>query len=381
MEKINYDFSALNSAMFKLKSNPSSSNLSAIKYELNNFFRDSKCEEVIYTKNTDKLFFGMCCMPIMKDDEVVDILMTDKPKRIEKYYIEIDSKLLDLGLSARELTAVLLHEIGHLVNDTTPIEKTRRSIDIYLDKNNTNLSFNDSIHEKSLMMFAIKDSIRKLTSLFYIKDEEIIADEFVVRCGYGKELESAYKTIVKSSGILVRGVHSDSKLAILEWTLKLYKDLGIKRVYALSVLNKGKNITGSKLEKREIEIASRSLNKMEYLAMEEATIIKEKSKLNLNLFRDIRLNGLRNIEDDLYEFNIRLKNVSDEEEALNLLRQINMRLAIIDDYLLDSKLDESEKKNWYKLHDKYSLLREQLSKKAIYATKNYGLFVDYNTLR
>ena len=66
-----------------------------------------------------------------------------------------------------------------------------------------------------------------------------------------------------------------------------------------------------------------------------------KSKLNLNLFRDIRLNGLRNIEDDLYEFNIRLKNVSDEEEALNLLRQINMRLAIIDDYLLDNKLDES----------------------------------------
>lgn len=381
MERIAYDFSELNTAMFKLKSNPSSSNLNSIKYELNKFFKDSKCEEVIYTKNTDKLFFGMCCMPVMKEEEVVDILMTDKPKRIAKYYIEIDSKLLDLGLSSKELTAVLLHEVGHLVNDSSPVEKTRRSIDMYLDENNTNLSFNDSIHEKSLMMFAIKDSIRKLTSLFYIRDEEIIADEFVVRCGYGKELESAYKTIVKSSGILVRGVHSDSKLAILEWTLKLYKDLGIKRVYALSVLNKGKNITGSKLEKREIEIASRSLNKMEYLAMEEATIIKEKSKLNLNLFRDIRLNGLRNIEDDLYEFNIRLKNVSDEEEALNLLRQINMRLAIIDDYLLDSKLDESEKKNWYKLHDKYSLLREQLSKKAIYATKNYGLFVDYNTLR
>lgn len=380
MKTIDYDFSSLISAMGKFKINQNSSNLARIKNELNRFFKDSTCEDIIYTKNTDKLFFGMCCMPIMKDEEVVDILLTDKPKRIDKYYIEIDSKILEINLSSIELTAVLLHEVGHLVNDSTPINKTRQSIDIYLDKNNTTLSFNDSIHEKSLMMFAIKDSIRKLTSLFYFKDEEIIADEFVVRCGFGKELESAYKKIVKSSGILTRGVHSDSKLAILEWTLKLYKDLGLKRIYALSVMNKAKSITGSKLEKRELEIASRSLDKMEYLVTQEATVIIEKSKLTLDIFRDIRLNGMRNIEDDLYEFNIRLKNVSEEDDCLYLLRQINMRLAIIDDYLLDTKLDEHEKKNWYKLRDKYNLLREQLSKKAIYSQKNYGLFIDYNTL-
>lgn len=380
MERIDYDFSGLNSAMFKLKSNPSSSNLNSIKYELNKFFTDSKCEEVIYTKNTDKLFFGMCCMPVMSDEEVVDVLMTNKPKRIEKYYIEIDSKLLDLGLSSQELTAVLLHEVGHLVNDCTPVEKTRNSIDMYLDKNKTNLSFKNSIHEKSLIKYAIKDSIRKLTSLFFYRDEEIIADEFVVRCGYGKHLESAYKTIVRSCGILTRGVHSDSKLATLEWTLRLYKDLGLKRVYAISVLNKARNITGSKLEKREIEIANKSLNKMEYLVAQEATVLMEKTKLGLGIFRDVRLNGLRNIEDDLYEFNIRLKNVSDEEESLLLLRQINLRLSIIEDYLSDTSLDEHEKKRWYKLFDKYTLLREQLSKKAIYSRKNYGLFVDYNTL-
>ena len=51
MERIDYDFSGLNSAMFKLKSNPSSSNLNSIKYELNKFFKDSKCEEVISINN------------------------------------------------------------------------------------------------------------------------------------------------------------------------------------------------------------------------------------------------------------------------------------------------------------------------------------------
>ena len=375
-----YDFSRLENSMFKLKNNANSNSLDLIRNELNRFFKDSTCEKVIYTKNTDKLFFGMCCMPIMKEEEVVDILMTEKPKRIDKYYIEIDSKLLELGLSSSELTAVLLHEVGHLVNDSSPIDNTRKAIDIYLNDNNTTLSFNDSIHEKTLILFAIKDSIRKLTSLFYIKDEEIIADEFVVRCGYGKHLESAYKTIVKSSGILSRGVSSKSKLAILDWTLRLYKDLGIKRIYAISIMNKGKSLTGSKLEKREFEIASRSLDRMEYLNIQEASFLLEKSKLEIPIFRDIRLNGLRNIEDDLYEFNIRAKNVSEEEETLLLLRQINLRLAIIDDYLLDSKLSDDEKKKWYKLHDKYNLLREQISKKAVYSRKNYGLFIDYNLL-
>ena len=378
MQKINYDFSVLETAMFKLKSNPSPSNLNNIKSELNRFFKDSKCEEVIYTKNTDKLFFGMCTMPVLAEDKVTDILMSNDKIRIEKYYIEIDSKLLELGLSSRELTAILLHEVGHLVNDCTPIDNTRSAIDIYMTNNNTNLSFNDSTHEKSLMMYAIKDSIRKFSSLFYINDEEIIADEFVVMCGYGKELESAFSKIIGSNGILTRGVQS--KLSTLEWTLRLYKNLGLKRKYAISVMNKGKSITGSKLEKREIEIAARSLDKMEYLAVQEANDLKASAKLHLDLFRGVRMNGLKNIEDDLYEFNIRAKNVSDEQDTLYLLRQINMRLTIIEDYISDNKLDENERKRWYRLYDKYNLLREELSKKAVYAKKNYGLFVDYNTL-
>ena len=65
MKKINYDFTIMKKCMQSIKISPNSSNLNNLKNELNRFFKDSKCMDVIYTKNTDKLFFGMCVMPVI----------------------------------------------------------------------------------------------------------------------------------------------------------------------------------------------------------------------------------------------------------------------------------------------------------------------------
>ena len=376
MKRINYDFTIMQKCMQSIKNGANSSNLNNLKNELNRFFRDSTCEDIIYTKNTDKLFFGMCVMPVISTEDAVGILNSSESKRIEKYYLEFDSKLFSIGLSSQELTAILLHEVGHMVNDTMPVDKTRSAIDVYLTNNDDVLVLKDSIHEKELFRYAIKDTMRKVTSIFYCKNEEIIADEFVVMCGFGNELESAYKKIVSSNGVLSRGV--DDKLNVLQWTLRLYKDLGIKRIYAIKIMNKGKSLTGSKLEKRELDIAAKSLDKMDYIVQNESALILEGLK-HTSLFSGIRRDGMKNLEDDLYEYNIRIKNVSEEDEALLLLRQINMRMSIIDDYMTNENLDEKEKDRWYRLYNKYSMLRESLSKKAVYNNKNYGLFIDYNT--
>lgn len=381
IQKYNYDFSNLQASMFKLKNNQSEAVLESIRRELNKFFKNEICEDIIYTKNIDKLFFGMCCMPIIKDEDITEILFENrKPYKINKYVIEFDSKLFEIGLSTEELTALLLHEVGHMVNNTMPVQKTRDAIAMYLAKEDEVISLKDSIHEKSLMMFAIKDSIRRFSSIFACKDQEIIADEFVVRCGYGQHLETAFSKIVKNTGTLSRGVTKTSKLAVLEWTLKLYKNLGIKRLYAVKVMNKGKSFTGSRLEKREIDRAIQALDRMKYMKETSDEYVLEQEKRKISLFNSIRRNGMKNLENDVYEYTIRIKNVSEEEEALFILRQINMRMSIIDDYLNTEKIDEQEKQRWYKLRDKYDLLRTELSKKAIYDKKMYGLFIDYSTL-
>ena len=104
--------------------------LSDIQSELNKFFTDSKCMEVIYTENVDKMFFGMTVMPYIEGKKIYEYIDGSSQSRIDKYYLELDSKLFGawLNLTGREILACLLHEIGHLVNDSSGIHKLRMNI-------------------------------------------------------------------------------------------------------------------------------------------------------------------------------------------------------------------------------------------------------------
>ncbi len=374
MERIKYDFSEFRKVMFALKSDQSPTRLTQLKNELNRFFKDSTCKDVIYTNNTDKMFFGMSVMPIVDGSQAVSILQSDKSERFSYYYLEIDSKLFNpaLNLTTDELIAILLHEVGHVVNTPEPVEKVRAAIDVYLAQNKESLVISDSVHYREILAYGIKNSIRKLTSIFEFENEEIIADEFVVMCGFGSELESAYKKIVKNAGRLNRDV--SNKLIVMQWTLRLYKNVKFERIAAIRMLNKGKQLSASKLEIREMENVIRRLNKIDDDALMEAAVHEAKGLSEI--IRNMKIKGMRDLEDDLYEYNIRINNIDDEDTALILLRQINLRISIIDDYVNTEKLSDTERDRWINLRTKYNLLRDNISKRKI-SKKMYGLWVQY----
>ena len=376
--KINYDFSEFRNILMDIKlTGATASRLNALKAEINLFFRDSKCLDVLYTNNTDKMFFGMAVIPKVAGEDVIKILQDDSKLRFNQYYLELDSKLFSptLDMNPNELIAVLLHEIGHVVNDSKPVEQVRTAIDTYLAKNNENLIISDSIHYREILAFAIKDTVRKFNSLFEkYKDDELIADEFVTMYGFGQHLESAFDKIVRNSFNINRNINN--KLIVLSWTLRVYKDVKTRRIPALRALNKAKNLSASRLERREIENVTRRLNRIDDDALLEGVLADIRSKFSAT-YKQIKLKGIRAFEDDLYEYNMRIKNIEDEEDALYILRQLNTRIAIIDDYVSTEKLEERDQKRWFDLLDKYRKLREDLSKQTIYRNKNYGLFVQY----
>lgn len=375
MKTIKYDFSKFDSIMHQIKDNPSSSNMNALQRELNSFFKDSHCNGVIYTKNTDKLFFGMCVMPDISDIQVDRILVTDERVRVNSYYLELDSKLFDplLGLTSQELTAVLLHEVGHLVNDATPVDELRKEIDVYLAKENEAISIENAQYSK-IIGFGVKDYIRKVGSLFEKKDDELLADEFVYSCGYGKSLESAFKKIVKNNKILSKDVNN--KFLVLRWTLLLYKDIKHRRLAAIRVLNKGKSLDGSVLEKREKEALIRNLNNATINeSVIEAAAAEFRAKKGI--FSNMRVKGAKALEDELYEFAVRLKTLNTEEDALVMLRQINYRISLIDEYMRVENLSEDEKNRWYNLKDDYNNIRNKIVEKDLGKTKTYGLWIAY----
>ena len=110
-------------------------------------------------------------------------------------------------------------------------------------------------------------------------------------------------------------------------------------------------------------------------------IYTESTKKKGLIYR-MKRDGLKSIEEDLFEYNMRLRNVETQDEAILLMRQINSRLSILEEYLEDNTdIDEKDKKRWEECYKKYIEIREALSKKSVYNRKMYGLFVDYNALQ
>ena len=380
MRSIHYDFRPLGDIYSRIiaRGKADLSDLNNIKKELNKFFKDSKCTNVYYTENTDKMFFGMRIGADIDADNIYDYLTGNDNVRIGSYMIELDSKLFNplLELTPEELTAITLHEVGHMVNDTTPMVNARNYLTSYLADNRETLSMSDSIHYKEILAYGLKDFLAKDRSIFYTTDEdEILADEFVRGCGYSEYLDRAMKKIAKNHPKLY--VDSDiSKFTVFAWTLRIYSGLRFRRVGALKTLAKAKQLTASKIEKIEMEYVARSINRSDEDGLLEFVADKVKAKM-----RKMRYESMRSLEDDYYELNMRIRNVEDEDDALYLMRQINTRLGIIEDYLNSEDLDEKEKKRWFDTIDKFRNLREKLSKSIVYKTKTYGIYVNYPDIK
>lgn len=361
------------------KGSTTPSHLRVIKNELNKFFNDSNCKEVLYTDNIDKMFFGMKVIAMIDADDIYEYLVDDEPKRITKYIVEIDSHLLNpiLDLNGVELLAILLHEIGHLVGDSTPMENARNALNVYLASNKEHIKVSQSIHYKEILAYGLKDYLSKTCSMFYTSDiSEIYADEFVASYGFNENLSDAYKKICSNNMKLYENSEV-SKFITFSWTLSLYKNIKIRRVGAIKTLTRAKALTGSRLEKMEIDNVIRRIRRIDDDVVLESGV---ESSLRVKIrdkMRKARLNNLRTIDNAFYELNMQIRNVEDEDDALYLMRQINNNIAIIDEYRNSKDCDHYEADRWNQTMDRFKQLRDKLSETIVYKNKTYGLFVNY----
>lgn len=381
MRKSHYDFTSINNVFSEALSDGkmSASHQRTLVRELNRFFSDSKCMNVYYTENISKPFFGMIVCPSIDDEDIYTYLMgTDESLRLTKYSVEIDSHLFNpvLGLTGKEITAILLHEIGHVVNDATPIINARRYLDEYLAKNNETLKMTDSYHYREILAYALKDFVSKDRSIFYTSNvDEVLADDFVRTYGYGAYLESGMNKILKSNSKLYQGEMND-KFTSFIWSIQLYKHMQYRRIPALRMLNKAKALTGSRIEKAEMENLIRRINRIDDDILMEGSLSNIHNKIK-NRMRKMRIDNMRALEDDYYEINMRIRNVEDEDDALYLMRQLNTRISLVTDFIESEDLSSSERKRWQDCLDRFTRLRTDLSNTMVYKSKDYGIFVAY----
>lgn len=382
MSEIMYDFSVFHSTFARMKDQTTSvepEDLRALRTELNRFFTDSSCKEVLYTTNNDNMYFGIKVIPMIDTDNIYGYLADDEEKyRVIDYLVEFDSKLFDpvTDISVRGLTALLLREVNALTGNSTPMENARNALNIYLSNNKDHIRVSQSIHYKEILAYGLKDYLSKCDSIFYTADiSEIYNDEFINAYGMEDDLVEAYRKI--SNGNIKLYENSEtSKFIIFGWTLGLYRQIKLHRIGALKTLADMKAMTGSRLEKLEINNVYRRIQRIDDdMVFSEAANGKE--SVGQKILRKMRMKNLKMIDSNYYELAMQVKNVEDEDDALYLMRQINNSISICDEYRNSENCDEFERTKWANAYDKFNQLRDKLSSTVVYKHKSYGLFVSY----
>lgn len=342
------------------------------------FKPDAACINFVYTVNTDKLPFGCVVFPRLSGEEINNFLIVGESTRIDEYEVEIDSKLFDYGLTDEQVVQVILFNVYHMIKDIKPCDVVRESIDDYFTKSASQLAIRNSIQYQAILYLGIVDALQQVTSCLYLPND-IVNDAFLESLGlyyFEDTLNKLYQRFPDCDNEATRM----PKLSMLEWALRVYDDVDKERIPAIHLLNKVKSITASTLYIDRINAVINALNRIDTsVAVSEAVNqVFMEAKRRGGLLAYLKYSGLRDIENDLYEFQLRAKNSESEQEVLYALKQINARLAILDDYIRENP-DDPDIDRWIGVKEEYMDIRDILAKKKLHK-RSYGVFVDYDAL-
>lgn len=342
------------------------------------FKPDATCINFVYTVNTDKLPFGCIVFPRLSGEEINNFLIVGESTRIDEYEVEIDSKLFDYGLTDEQVVQVILFNVYHMIKDIKPCDVVREAIDDYFTKSASQLAIRNSIQYQAILYLGIVDALQQVTSCLYLPND-IVNDVFLESLGlyyFEDTLNKLYQRFPDCDNEATRM----PKLSMLEWTLRVYDDVDKERIPAIHLLNKVKSITASTLYIDRINAVINALNRIDTsVAVSEAVNqVFMEAKRRGGLLAYLKYSGLRDIENDLYEFQLRAKNSESEQEVLYALKQINARLAILDDYIRENP-DDPDIDRWIGVKEEYMDIRDILAKKKLHK-RSYGVFVDYDAL-
>lgn len=356
----------INLSVINLKAKPGNKiELNKIKDCLNKIFPDSKCVDVIYTVNTDKMFFGIVTLPILSPNEILNIMTSDEDNKIATYKVELDSKLFceTIDLSVDEITALIVHEVARLANDYYPINNARYLIDKAVLDYGITLKMSEYVPYIEIIGYGIKEAARRSVSIFennylvpYYLDETYELTDSLRRA----------ITKLENKGNLW-DTEVDNKSIIIKWVVRLYTDILKYRIMSLHTLEKGIELTGSVLIVNEMKNIVKKLHRIDdYSLIQEASSIinffNSTKNATLNALDRFKANGIKNYYDDYYEIKFEYNNMdNDRGTAVALLHKINSRMSVIDDYISTERVDPQTKKRLTELYYKYDELRKNIA--------------------
>ena len=167
------------------------------------------------SKDVKEPFFGMRIFPAADEVDAIcqDILddklapigrIIDRWKHISNWELEIDSRVFDrmvINFNPQELTAMTLHEIGHIIySETKPEQFYRAYRSCRLQMSTTNLAGAKVMYFLYQIPLYIACGLKDWQITSRDMNEELFADSSVKKLGYGEHLVSSYEKIIKTYG-------------------------------------------------------------------------------------------------------------------------------------------------------------------------------------
>lgn len=368
----------------------------SIRKTLNNLTKDS-CIQIFMGKEDSKQIYGMS---VYLDNDTLYRLARDirnvnkNTKDITKdiinnmhlgYYIEIDPNIFNpiYKFTSAELTAILLHEIGHVTGDTDFYNELKDAYNRALFKMNNDdmLKLKTGDSELQYVALYILAAIQETHISKYqgtLKSEQL-ADKFVTELGYGNELVSA---ISKFNKIYRKNLVKTPIEDILDGEAKVYLHLMAnfytRRKYVQGLLD-------AEAKQNYSEHVSKLLNKMSKAISKLSPLKQAKLDMTVKIldesFMDMfRRNPLKISRNDIDQLTIETEMMSDFDDKSVIVYKINKRISQLT--TCRNKLDPDSRD--YKTNCQYidgylkelnNLLVKSMKFKPV--DKTYGVFIKY----
>lgn len=353
----------------------------------------SKCVDIKIAKNDGTNIYGMMVTPSLASfnkiaDDIrplapntnMDRNSDEKPvSRVSEYVIEIDSKLNSplLRLTPAEMTAMLIHEIGHIVSDSKFIEDMNL---MYLEAMTKKFPDMDATQAKNDVMakLYIFNHLTKHQLCNEVKNlaVERKADKFVIETGYGNELMTVLQKFAelynKSATMMYKSSDQIRKddMKDAELFAEYAKSFKTRKSFIKDIIMKD---SGS-----IFFYSNQIMNNIKLSFNRALSLLKKPAQINENAITKLLGITPSISKKDIDEITIEVQMIEDYDDKIYLIRKINKKLDDVAEALatLDPKAD---KKKFTTLSTYQTQLNSMLNvviKKQI-QEKQYGVFVKY----
>lgn len=309
----------------------------------------------IITNNSKDSFFVMSVIP---DESVIEkitasIMVNDKKdivselwKDCDNWTLEMDSRIFDaftVDLSAQELTALVLHEIGHVINTNAVSSKINNVIKYKIATSpvTANVVMSNNSFSKLLHIPIINGCVFNKTKASL--KNELRADNFAVRMGYLSPLTSAIEKISKINNYEKNTLDSEISSGY-DFSSNTISNLNMRRNHLnkakfLNLMNRIPNGTKLKYNLNALESALFEGNEMNMITSEtKMRLVSESVDKIIDSYYTEFLNfgrkSLRQItRTELDYIDVQIMDMKTNDDRLMILSYINSKLDLCDYYI------------------------------------------------